>query len=182
MRDDSTSILSTTTWLSRSDIRWRIVAKLLPWRNVSPSTSPKTGRIAWARAIRSRSSTMQESKSTGKALTARKRAADERAAIGFGCNLRSARAAGRRYGKTLRTIIDPKANRTTSMSSIAKDQHRVLETSVRCQGEGTGSAPDGRATRCHESAAAQGGVTASACWQGCGAYLKEGHLRCELAS
>jgi hypothetical protein len=79
---------------------------------------------------------MQESKSTGKALTARKRAADERAAIGFGCNLRSAWAAGRHHGKTLRTIIDPKANRTTFMSSIAKDQHRVLETAVRCQGLG----------------------------------------------
>jgi hypothetical protein len=42
--------------------------------------------IAEAKAIRSGSSTMRESKSTGKALTARKRAADDRAAISLGCN------------------------------------------------------------------------------------------------
>src|ERR1700688_4083532 len=63
---------------------------------------------------------MPESKSTGKALTARKRVADDRAAISLGCNVRSARAAGGHHGKTLRIIIDPKANRTTPMSSIAR--------------------------------------------------------------
>src|SRR3984957_12262910 len=35
-------------------------------------------------------------------------------------DLRSARAAGGHHGKALRIIIDPKANRTTSMSSIAR--------------------------------------------------------------
>jgi hypothetical protein len=79
-------------------------------------------------------------------------------AISFGCNLRSAQAAGRHHGKTLRTIIDPKANRTTSMSSIAKDQHRVLKPLFDAKGEGTVSAPNGRATRCHESAAAKDGL------------------------
>jgi hypothetical protein len=46
-------------------------------------------------------------------LTARKRAADDRAAISLGYNVRSARAAGGHHEKTLRIIIDPKANRIT---------------------------------------------------------------------
>src|SRR6202030_4302270 len=92
---------------------------------------PKTGRTAEVKAIRSRSSTMPESKSTGKALTARKRAADDRAAISLGCNVRSARAA--HHGKALRIIIDPKANRTTQCRQL-QDQHRLVETAVQCQG------------------------------------------------
>ncbi|WP_244525071.1 MULTISPECIES: DUF6894 family protein [Bradyrhizobium] len=67
------------------------------------------------------------------ALTARKRAADDRAAISLGCNVRSARAAGGHHGKTLRIIIDPKANRTTLCRQL-QDQHRLVETAVQCQG------------------------------------------------
>jgi hypothetical protein len=57
-------------------------------------------------------------------------------------------------GKTLRIIIDPKANRTTPMSSIARPAP-ACGNLFNAKGEGTVSAPDGRA-RCHEGAAAQG--------------------------
>jgi len=36
-------------------------------------------------------------------------------------------------GKTLRIIIDPKANRTTLCRQL-QDQHRLVETAVQCQG------------------------------------------------
>jgi hypothetical protein len=57
-------------------------------------------------------------------------------------------------GKTLRITINPKANRTTSMSSIARPAPGLWKPLFNAKGEGTVSAPDGRA-RCHESAAAQ---------------------------
>src|ERR1700686_1902301 len=103
---------------------------------------------------------MPESKSTGKALTARKRAADDRAAISLGCNVRSARAAGGHHGKALRIIIDPKANRTTLCRQL-QDQTGLWKPLFNAKGEGTVSAPDGRA-RCHEGAAAQGRPDAAA--------------------
>lgn len=70
-------------------------------------------------------------------------------------DLRSARAAGGHHGKALRIIIDPKANRTTLCRQL-QDQTGLWKPLFNAKGEGTVSAPDGRA-RCHEGGCGPGG-------------------------
>jgi hypothetical protein len=98
---------------------------------------------------------MPESKSTGKALTARKRAADDRAAISLGCNLRSARAAGGHHGKNTADHYRPESQPNHAYVVNCKTSTGLWKSLFNAKGEGTVSAPDGRA-RCHEGAAAQG--------------------------
>jgi hypothetical protein len=100
---------------------------------------------------------MPESKSTGKALTARKRAADDRAAISLGCNLRSARAAGGHHGKNTADHYRPESQPNHAYVVNCKTSTGLWKPLFNAKGEGTVSAPDGRA-RCHEGAAAQGGL------------------------
>jgi hypothetical protein len=80
---------------------------------------------------------MPESKSTGKALTARKRAADDRAAISFGCNLRSARAAGGHHGKNTADHYRPESQPNHVYVVNCKTSTGLWKPLFNAKGEGT---------------------------------------------